>query len=661
MKRFFCLLLCLLIFLGTLSASVHAEEEGQLHSVLCYTPSTPRGLLCTVLLSGGYIYMTAHTASIICEYDVLESVPGSATFTSGNRTVTHTGTSVSNSGYIWYRMESLMASLNTKVTASAGYLLFNPANTALNELDSVMQNYRQMTVAVDPNDPYVSLGLDLAKAYEIASNFNISALIGHKYERDMYRTAFYALLRRSSDTYDTTISGLCAQAEDEIINPLSTFYKQMGTMFSEEILDSFYSGSELETMKEFIDAYRAYSDVLTMSPAELYSRMEEAAFYNGAFDAGAVGLSYLLGHSPTDDKEELILEVMRPILGSYQQNTSDQIKSVIFDTALDIGAAHVDGLIRDALLGKAGSALLTGMDLLMQQLPGVSAMDELAMGAIFYHIQELARQQIELAYETGDYIRLKYAGIIYYRCAYLAAAEIAAMDDASLKTSAEGLMVRLNELEVRLLAISDHLLQQQSCVNSEIPARALTGPQEEYVAFYESLLSQYGALNERDYFGTVYIEDGSGIITMWLSTAGGKTLFVVLRQEGSQLIQMVYQDMTGNADFALIDERVVLTSGSSGSIYQGFNRAGPLLSCVSYGTSLTAYICTGISIEEIQYFGNPSADSISAMRQDARNQMTSSFGNHEAGFEIDGSDGLFKISHSPEALRSIFLEALNHL
>ncbi len=658
MKRLTGILLSILLLLSSLSLPARAEVK--LHHLLCYTPYNPHGILCTVLISDNHVYMDPYTASAITGYEVVETLPDSAVFTSGGRRVTHKGSSVSDSGLYWYRIESLMASLNTKVTASGGHLFFNPANKALNALDDAMAEYEKMIIGADPDDFSTAVGLFFARIYNLATTFDFASLFGNRYEREHYRIAFYDILRRSSDKYSTTMGELCGELEDEVISPLSTFYSQMDETFSSEVMEAFYSGSDLEELREFIDGYKAFSDVLTMSPAELYKTMEEAAFVNGAFDAGAKGLEYLLKHPAQDNQEEVLLDVMRQVLGTYHKNTSDQLQSIVFDTLVDIGADHFSQALRDAMLGKAGQLLVSSVDKAMKMLPGVSAMDELEMVAVYFRIQEIARQQIETAYRTDDYIRLKYAGIIYYRCAYLAAAEIAQMDD-SLRESARDLMAKLSALEADLLAVSDHQILQQGCVNSEIHAWALIGPYKEYLAFYESLVAQYGELDEKDYYGTSYIEEGSGIIAPWLSLVGSRTFLVVIRQESSQLIQMVYEDVTGNADFVLIDERGVLTCGISGSTYQAFDRAGALLACTSMDATITSYAFNGVSIVSQQFTGASWADSLSEMRQDAQKQLADAFGSHTPGFEVDGSDGLFRISRSPAELRAIFTERFNSI
>lgn len=664
MKRLLSLLLIFTVLLSALSLPARAESAQQI-SVTCYVAGRDGPVACTLVTQGDQVFINARTAAALSGWTLDRSGPGAASFSSGSRHVSHVGSSISAFSDAWFPIESLMDSLNTRIAASGACLFINPSNAAISELESILDGYDRMTVAVNPNDLSTAIGLELARVYEIASNFKVSALIGHRYEEENYRTALYALLRRSADKYETTLGELCGEFEDDVVSPLSDFFEGMGEVVSEDVLEAFYAGSELQHMKELVDAYDTISSSLTMSPADLYRLMEETAFYNGAFDAGAEGLDYLLEETAASSEEERLMKVMRQVLGIYRKNTGDSLKGIVWDIGLQIGANHLDGAAKTALLGPHGTALLAGVNAAMQALPGISAMDELEMGAVYYQIQQLAARQIRKAKAENDYVRLKYAAIIYYRCAYLTAVELVGMGSPMITPAARDLMVRTQELEKRLLALSDGQLILGLTPNEPVTARMLLGPPRQYTEFYQTLAARYGELNVRDYYGTEYIEEGSGIIIPWITEIKGSVLMILLRQEGNELVQTVYLDTTGNADFVHIEDRVVLTCGMNRTAYYGYGEdCGSLLSCVTlYGEQIAAYAFDpgARAVEAYAYRGDPYADSISAILQDAFNQMHSQFGEYEEAFIIDGSDGLFRINISPAELRAQFIDRLNTL
>ena len=661
MKRFTSLFLCVMVLLSALAVPARANGAQQI-DILCYVAGRESAIPCTMVIQGNQVYIDARTAASFSGWELDFSGPGAASFSSGGRHISHVGSSITAFGETWFPIESLMDSLDTRVVASVGCLLFNPSNAAVQELEEVLTNYEQMNIAVDPDDLLMATGLWMAKVYNIAANFRLTDLIGHRYEKENYRTALYALLRRSSDRYETTISSLCAESERGIVSPISGFFETMGAMLPEDVLESFYAGSELKNMKDFVDGYESISGALTMSPSQLYSLMEEAAFYNGAFEAGAVGLKYLLETDPEDKTERRLLETAEQVLGVYRQNTPDQLRGIVLETALTISSNHLNNAAKKSLLGPCGTLLVSGVNTAMQTLPGVSAMDELEMCAVYFQLQSLAERQIRKAQSTNDYVRLKYAAILYYRCAYLAAAELVRMDDDAFSHSAKDLMLKIEEMEVRLLALSDSQLSVGLTPNEPISARILIGPLKDYAAFYQNLVDHYGELTVRDYFGTEYIEEGSGVIAPILTSADGYFVLTVFRQEGSDLIQSTYLDTTGEADFVHIEDRVIMTAGMGRTYCYAFGEgAGPLLSCVMLDTNVTAYSLNteGWYIEETYYRGNPNENSIAAITGDAFDQMYDQFGAFPEAFSIDGSDGLFRISTSPAELKSRLIDRLN--
>lgn len=660
MKRILSFLLC---FLALLSAIPVRADDTQQITVPCYVSGRDASIDCTLVVQNNQVYINARTAALLSGWTLDHSSAGSASFSLGSQDATYIGgNNISVFGETWFPIEALMDELHTHATVSAGALLISPSSAAVQELNDILDNYEQMTVAVDPDEPITSFGLSLAKLYNIASNFQISDLIGHQYEEALYRSALYALLMRSDDKYETTLGSLCGELESDIVSPLSEFFDSMGKTFSSDVLEAFYAGSDLEYMKELVDAYKSVSKGLSMSPAELYTLMEETAFYNGIFDAGAVGLEYVLKCAPGNEQEERLLKVIQQIVGIYRQNTKDMLKGVVADIAGQIVSNHLNDAAKTALLGPFGQLFLSGVNSVMQTLPGVSAMDELETCAVFYQIQELAAQKIREAQASGDYVCLKYAAIIYYRCVYLSAVELVHMDSDMITPAAKDAMTLAEEKEKRLLSLSDSRLSLGLLSNQPVSAEALLGPAREYVDFYQTLVEQYGELDVRDYSGTEYIEEGSGIILPWLATIDDTNLMVVLRQENDQLIQSVYLDVSGEADFVHIEDRTVLVCGRNRTFYYGFSEnSGSLLSCTAVDTSLSAFSFhpDDDTIETSLYTGDPASDSISSMLTDAFNQMYSEFGDCDYSFCIDGSNGLFQISPSPADLRARFIESLN--
>lgn len=661
MKRVVSLLLCLILFVCTIPAPARADDDRLFYTtVVCRR--YPEGASIQLLAHNDRIYIETTTAGVLVGMNSQVSRPDKVTFFSGDRQLTYEGEYISAHDSTWYPLEALMDVLNTRAVASASKLYLNDTNPALTALDAAMADYENIVVGVNPDDKMNKIGLGLSKFYDIVSNFALTDLFDHRYEREMYRSAMYALLRRSDDDSESTISDLCYYGENEIISPLIEFYDGMEEMFGESIMTAFYAGTELEELKQILDMYEAVKDTIGMSPGDYVAMVEELSFFNGAYTAGAEGIEYLLECSPKDDTEELLLEVMKQILGTYKGVAEDEIRSILMEPIYDLGAAYIDETYKTYMLGLYGSAMLSGVDAIMQALPGMSAMDHLEMSAVYYQIQEFAARQIKKAYREGDLIRLKYAGIVYYRCAYLFGVEMENMGDDMLEVLARDFQAIASEREAQLLTISDSMLMQSAHVNDPIPASAFLGPVMDYIRVYENLLQNFGELNVKDYYGTEYIEEGSGIIAPWLHQIKGYTLLTVLRQEGSDLIQMVFLDDDNSGDLNLVDERVVLTCGANGSVYYAFdNEAGLLLSCVSYDLDLTSYAWNGESVEAFFYEADDSADSISAMRMSAWERLYMQFDRQEPAVEVDGSDGLFTISRSPAELREIFLQRLNSL
>lgn len=658
MKRLFSLLLCLALLLGSWSMPARADD-AELFFVECICARYPEGASFEMLTRGNRIYIDVSTAGGLLGLNADHPHPGKVTFFSGDRKLTYEGGYISAFGEVWYPLEALMNTLNTRVVASELKLYFNNTNPAFEALDAAMEDYKQIKVTFDPDEAMNKVGLGLAKFYDIVSNFSLSKLFGHRYEKEMYRTAVYALLRRSAETDENTFSDLFYYAEDEIVSPLSEFYSGMDEMFGETIMAAFYAGTELEEIRKIINLYNAGKNTFGVTPGDYIARMEELSFFTGACESGVKGMEYLLECKPKNEEEEVLMDVMKQIMGTYRGNGADEIRTVLFEPLFEYGMAFTDEAYEKFMLGAGGSVILKGVDSMMQRLPGMKAMDHLEMSAVYYHIQQFAARQIQKAYQDKDYLRLKYAGILYYRCAYLFGREMEQMSD-SLEDPARDFQDKASEREARLAAVSDSMLLQAGCVNEPIYINALRGDIQLYRNFYENLCQTYGVLNIKDYFGTEYIEEGSGVIAPWMHRVGENIVLTVLRQEGSELIQMVFLDQGTTGSLTLIDERVVLTCGSSGSVYYGFeDESGPLLSCVSFDTDLTSFSCAGTSLETAFHPSDPHADSMSAMRKSAWNQLYRQFGEYEPSFHVDGSDGLFTISHSPADLRARFLAEFN--
>lgn len=661
MKRISSLLLCLLLLIVSFPSAGRADDT-ELFYTTCVCSRYPEGTSIELLASSNRIYISGSTAGILLGMSADEPHPGKITYFSGNRKLTYEGPYISAFDDTWYPLEPLMDALNTRVVASASKLYFNNTNPALVALDAAMEDYEQIKVTFDPDDSMNKVGLGLSKFYDIVSNFSLSKLFGHRYEKEMYRTAVYALLRRSDDADENTFSDLYYYAEDEIVSPLSEFYSTMDDMFGEAVMAAFYAGTELEEIRQIINLYNASEKTFGVTPGDYIARLEELSFFNGACTSGVKGMDYLMECSPKDEEEEVLMSVMKQIMGTYKGNDDDELWTVLYEPLFEYGMAFADESYEKYMLGVGGSAVLKGVNAVMQRLPGMSAMDHLEMSAVYYHIQQFAARQIKQAYRNDDYIRLKYAGIIYYRCAYLFGVEMEQMGDSMLTSLAQDFKAAASEREAQLTAISDSLLLQSDYVNELIPARAMLGPVMDYIRIYENMAQNLGELDVRDYFGTEYLEEGNGIIAPWLHRIGMDTLLVVMYQNGSELTQMVFLDKGTTGYFNLVDERSVLTCGSNGSFYYAFDReAGPLLACASFDNNLTSYYWDGDSVETQYHPSDSWADSMSAMRQSAWNKLYAEYGSYEPAVEVDGSDGLFQISRSPAELRELFVQMLNGL
>ena len=619
MKRLLALFLCLILILLAGALSVPASADGaELFYVDCVTGKYPHGASVQLLASDNRIYITPSTAGVLANMRCDHPHPGMLTYHSGERKLTYIGPYLSAYGETWYPLEALMDTLNTRVVAAGAKLYFNNTNQALNALDEIMADYDQIAISFDPSDKMNKIGLKLAKFYDIVSNFSLTDLFGHRYEKEMYRTAMYALLRRSDDENENTFSDLIYYAEDEILSPLTEFYNGMDDMFGEAVMAAFYAGTELEEIKRITDLFQSGKKTFGGTFGDYVSMLEELSFYNGIYTAGATGVDYLLECKPKDETEEVLLEVMKQVMGVYKGNTPDQLWTILFEPALEFGRSFADESYRTYMLGVGGSAVLKGVDAAMQRLPGMRAMDHLEMSAVYYRIQQFAARQIEKAYRDEDLLRLKYAGVIYYRCSYLFGVEMEQMGDAGLASLARDFKALAQEREAKLVAISDSMLLQSACVNEPIPARAILGPVMDYVRIYENLTQNFGELDVKDYYGTEYIEEGSGIIAPWLHQINGDTILLVLYQDGSELIQMVFLDRGSKGEFDLVDERVIFTAGNNGQIYYAFDGdAGELLACYSFDCNLTSFRWNGSSVETEFHQADGSADSISAMRKSA--------------------------------------------
>jgi len=655
MRRALSLLLCLLLFFTVLPEP--AQADTQEITVLCRTPESPTGLICPVLIHQDQVYLNARSAAHLTGYRLI-SESGSAQFELGSLKTSYTGSCLSFSGQKWYPIEGLMDSLHTRVVTAGGELIFNPVSEALSVLNESIDERWRMRVGIDPDDSTIQFGLNLAKAFNIISEAAIADLFDNSYDRHIYHSAISNLMTRSVDSDSAGFSDLVIDFENRVIDPLSVISVAADCFFSEEVMQAFYAGSELKDIYEWVDAYDTVAG--SMDYAELLEMAETIHFYGSAIGSGETGLTYLLDCSPMNDDEELLLDTIRQSLGVYRGFT-DEAMSFLGDLYWEFGTNIGHSLLQEAMLSEAGSLVVKlTSEGLKKLIPGVDAMDELEKCAAFYRLQQLADEQINRAIRQNDYHRLKYALILYYRCAYLYTQEALNMNIRELEEPLKQQQNTLNEIESKLLSLPDSAVSLLMTSNSRIYPRALLGPSASHAEFFNSLTAQYGELNVKNYFGTDYLEEGSGIIAPWLHCIGEDSVLTVLRQEGSNLIQMVYLDAGSSGNPVLIDERVVLTCGSNGSLYYGFNdESGALLSCTSYDLNLSSYSFTDSLVECRLHQADLSLDSLSASRKSAWQNLYQMFGEYEPAFTVDGSDGLFKISHSPAELRSVFLQKFN--
>ena len=595
---------------------------------------------------------------------------GEDSFSLGSRTI-RPPRSKKISGTRCFPLDKTLEYFGVRVWEKNGDLNFMSGRDALMPLFTAMGETQRFRSLLDPDDTMNTLGVALSYAKDFMLSWNFRSFA------ERYRNAIYKLIQEDMD--ETTFSSLAGKWEKGINKPVSTTFSFLESFMDENEIDTFYAGSELGALKEYMDGIKLEEKVLGMKISEYMRRLEEIALY---FDTNIYALramAYVADAEPYNDGDKDIIKTAREINRSMAMQAEGWGMRLIGQLAREHVTAlfysTTANLLKEMMLGKKNLAV-TVLKLVLDHIPAISFMSSLEEAYTFAEIQQFFESEMISAEVDQDWLKYKYMAIMYFRCFH---ASCEALRDADMEDAVPNWEEQVDAFQeacmdqiAALAGVPDSALEPFLACGDPVRAANLRfreGPEPDYSQLapfrsdasetagnqypdavlngareaWETVCDRYGRVAIANYGGELYLDEGDGAALPLLSAAGEDYYLDILFQQGDTLAQMIFRmDESGTYQQVFYDVTLTLDQRQALFLYTCSGTA--LISAASLEDDAAAFAAAVPHTVEKRFFqGNESADSIADMGAVPWEAVQALYGDPEWTVRVDANYGLFHI------------------
>lgn len=666
-KRLFALLMLTALLIAPVSAigDTSSEYYVMAHSNL-YKEAFPVHLYC---VNGTELYIDAVTLAGISGYSQLNE----REFALGQRTISPS--QWRKLGKTWcFPMETTLDAFGVRVWEKNGELYFLSGRDILQPLFEAMDELWLYQSLVDPDNPANFTGTVLSYVTELLVSLNFKPV------QERYRNAMYQLIQE--DLNEVTFATLQTQREEKIDKTLQSSLSFLELFMDESELNSFFAGSELMYMKDYLRGMEITEKTLGMPLSEYYRRLEEITLFFNTNVHAMCALEYIDTATPNNDVEKEIVKAAQEILYSAKMNTEGWGIEIIGKlTKEHISAlfnATASNLLHEIMLGKS-KALSSTLNLLLSRFTAVGSMNGLKDAYALAELQSFFQSQAIDAQRNKNWLKMKYMVLMYYRCFHASCTALYDVDmkdiEPNWKEQLIALQDKCTDQFFTVACVSDSELKAFMVCSDPIEPSFLSpcyGPEADYRQLtptgsasvnavqqgackaWEEACIQYGQVPLSPFNGKLYMEPENGAAFPVLTTTRGKHILTILVQQDGTLFQIFYQ-IDDNGSYKQIFSDPTLTLGQRERLYLFAKTGTGLISQACFDPDITAYDASAQRIEKTYFPGDPYADSISAMGAAARQAFQVQYGDPEWTVLVDANYGMFELEiWDPENTQSIF-------
>ncbi len=656
--------------------TARAAGEPELVSLMCYSDRMAENYY-SFLVSQGQLYIRS---------DVAAAVSG---FQWDGQRFSRDGVELNPSGLQyrnndWFPMEGLLTQMETAVVEEGGALYFCSASVLKADFLTLYDEMDRVPAPFDDEELAFQSGLAISAVYNIFSSARFSVLWQGYYE-PLFMEALYEIA--VPQDVDDPIFQWLTSAKTEVLDPAA---KQMDKIdsLSEKLglpqSQLYYAENDVEQMLRTAQEYQRATKKMGFTLGEFYQGVARASFTYGLESSYLKGMEEIASMTAADGKEEALQTSIAELTKQYEASIAGDGWAQLRNLVDTFGTEQLEKAASAAIYAclpkslQALSSAIKSTDFPKQ----ASALEKSAVYAV---IQNMAYRRAKALREADeiDYVKLKYAMLLYYKAAMLGyeqytfdekVGELCAMQAEKAKAQIE-----------RLSAVLDRDLENYDYSNPTIDISGLeayvpTSPvstedlsdvkeqqQTNQVETGESSLASFISQNltgpwldhtlmpdkvpvhsEWTAYEKGYVETGEGIIGAWrldLNEDAYDELVVLRQRMGSfpKLSLQIYGLRNGNdSQVYLLYEDELMQAGSNGCYLTIQAGPNPHVAYCLFGAMYAVDWKPGSdSVTKIE-FPERAGDSISQEDQSSAAQYEAYYGSQAIGTPaayVDASNG----------------------
>lgn len=595
---------------------------------------------------------------------------GHTIFLTNSRLVSHTR---------YYPLESTLKAFAVKVWAKDNELYFLSGQVLVQPLLAADSESWRFSSLVDKNNGINTFGTALAHIWNIITTWDFKPLL------DQYRDAMYSLVQEDLNTESP--SALQKKIEDEIALPLSTILGFLEKGSTDAQVKAFYQCGALRSLTIYLEGLELTEKALGMPLSEYLGRLEEISLLLDTNVYVLEAMKYTADTYSSNYNHKQIISAAQEITDCAHMDPADWSTFVFCRLSKEhvssLFSSGVATFLKNAMLSKNELAEKT-IKLIAQNLPVAKNMEGLRTAYTLAILQDFFKTQVSLAKESGDWIRMKYMLIMYYRCFYASCEALKSVEMQAIDPNWKSRMDTLkNDAQDQLLSIAcipnsileyistvsprispDKLLHQNimaDMYSSLVPFPVAENEEDitynmEQIAFdiWEEYQFNNGFLELKEYNGKIFMDEGSGAVLPFLSSSGGLCHLIILVQDQYDLYQVIYR-IERDGTYELVFKERLLSVGSRDRLYLYAQSDTGLLAELDADIDIFAYAAGTEKLEEYLFLGDADEDGIAAMGLAARAAFRSIFGEPQWDVMVDANYGQFMLEiQDPYSLKRIF-------